>query len=177
MAKKNYGMTEDQVLILRKHYVYDNETGNLLPLKADCCTHLRMLRKSIGGKPQSNGYRYIVVGSHKMRPLYHRVVWALANGAIPPGMEIDHIDGNRDNNRIENLRMVTCSGNNENRRTPQTNNKLQLLGASLERRTGRYVATIRHDGKKVHIGTFSTPEEAHCAYIETKRRLHACCTL
>lgn len=53
--------------------------------------------------------------------LAHRIIWQLVHGAIPGGMQIDHIDGNRLNNRIENLRLVTHTLNMRNKATGKDN--------------------------------------------------------
>lgn len=60
----------------------------------------------------ADGYVLIMVGGKQVRE--HRFVWEQAYGPIPPGVEIDHINGVRDDNRIENLRLVTHAQNNRN---------------------------------------------------------------
>lgn len=61
-----------------------------------------------------NGYKIVNVGKMK---LAHRVVWEAFNGEIPQGMEIDHINTDRGDNRLENLRMVSHKENCNNPRT------------------------------------------------------------
>jgi hypothetical protein len=58
-----------------------------------------------------DGYNIISVKGKQWRE--HRYVWTLSNGDIPKGMEIDHINGKRDDNRIENLQMLTKKQNNQ----------------------------------------------------------------
>ncbi len=107
----------------------------------------------------------------------HRIAWLLCYGKWPEG-QIDHINGDKSDNRIANLRDVPQRTNGENRRTPLANNKVGFLGVSVNKSNpGRYLAQIQIAGKNVHIGYFKTPEEAHEAYIETKRRRHAGCTI
>jgi hypothetical protein len=122
---------------------------------------------------RSDGYLGVKI---KKRPfLAHRVIWALVHGAWPEGI-LDHINCKRDDNRIENLREVSHAGNVENRRRHQSNNKLRLMGVSAHP-DGRFRARIRANGKTHHIGLFKTPIDAHIAYIEAKRRLHAHCSM
>jgi hypothetical protein len=105
----------------------------------------------------------------------HRVVWALHRGCWPRD-QIDHINGVRSDNRIENLREADNSMNAENKRGPQANNRCGLLGV-WPRPAGRYAAQIESHGRAHWLGTFDTPEEAHQAYLTAKRQLHAGNTL
>lgn len=77
--------------LLRSIFTYDNQTGFLL-------------RDGKTGSPDKRGYRYISI--KKKLYLAHRLIWVYLNGSIPEGMEIDHIDGQPHNNRIENLRLA-----------------------------------------------------------------------
>lgn len=67
--------------------------------------------KNVGFK-NGKGYRYVYVEDRKI-PL-HRFIWEAFNGEIPEGMEIDHINTIRDDNRLCNLRMVSSSQNKRN---------------------------------------------------------------
>lgn len=86
------------------------------------------------GFTNKHGYRYIQIGSKRIGE--HRFVWEAFNGEIPEGMEIDHINTNRADNRLENLRLVTIS---ENRRNPLTiehykqSNKGKWKGTLMQR--------------------------------------------
>ena len=57
----------------------------------------------------------------------HRIIWEMVNGPIPKGMQIDHIDGNRRNNAITNLRLATPMQNTQNRKVSKIS-KSQLKG-------------------------------------------------
>lgn len=116
-----------------------------------------------------NKQGYLVVSAHGVRLLAHRVAFAISYGEWPIGL-IDHIDGNRLNNRLLNLRDVTPSENNQNQRRAHGNSASGLLGVSPQR--GRWKAEIKVDGKKVWLGAFGTAEEAHQSYMNAKRRLH-----
>lgn len=106
----------------------------------------------------------------------HRLAWLYVHGAWPSKL-IDHINGNRSDNRIQNLRDVEPSVNAQNIRQAFKTNASGVLGASLFKRTGRYVAMIRIDGKKRYLGYFDTAEEAHAAYLAAKRKHHQGCTI
>ena len=106
----------------------------------------------------------------------------------PTGYEIDHIDGNSMNNRIENLRVVPARLNRQNLHTATRKSKTGFLGVVKNKScvTRPYRAQITNcvegaDGrlvyKKIHLGMYATPEAAHQAYLEAKRRLHPGCTL
>lgn len=102
----------------------------------------------------------------------HRLAWLYINGSFPSGV-IDHIDGNPLNNRICNLRDVTRRVNQENqRRAPSSNKTTGLLGATLHKPTGKFMAKIQVNREQIYIGLFDTPMGAHTAYINAKRELH-----
>lgn len=121
------------------------------------------------------GYRRASI-DRKRYPL-HRVAWLIHYGTWPKE-QIDHINGNRSDNRISNLREATHDENCENQHQAQSDNRTTgLLGASFDRRRRVFRASIMVK-KVVHrLGTFKTAEAAHQAYLEAKRRLHAFNTL
>lgn len=99
----------------------------------------------------------------------HRLAWLHVHGEWPVG-QIDHINGDPGNNALANLRDVSQSVNLQNQRRARSHNTSGFMGVS---RNGEgWMARIVVDGKMHHIGTFETPEFAHIAYLETKRRLH-----
>lgn len=102
-----------------------------------------------------DGYLWGKLNGHRLTA--HRVAWTLHHGAWPEG-EIDHINGVRNDNRIENLRLVDAHTNCLNQRI-RSDNKSGYHGVR-ENRAGRWEASITHRGKRRHIGTFETVEEA-----------------
>lgn len=98
----------------------------------------------------------------------HRLAWLYTHG-VWPAKEIDHINGNRADNRIINLREATSAGNKQNAHKPR--GSTGLLGVS-KRKNGTFEAKIGIGGRVLHIGTFSTADEAHSAYVERKRQIH-----
>lgn len=125
------------------------------------------------GSLAHGGYLHCMLdGKHY---LIHRLVFLYFNGYLPEN--VDHINGNRADNRIENLRAVTKKGNQQNMRKAFSTSKSGLLGAFLSGKTNKWFSCICTAGKRVHLGTFNSPEEAHEAYIKAKRELHKTCTI
>ena len=81
---------------------------------------------------------------------------------------IDHRDGNSTNNRWSNLRRATPSQNNANRRRPRHNTS-GYKGVYF--RWGFWRACIKRNGRRIYLGVFATPEEAHAAYVAAARKL------
>lgn len=119
---------------------------------------------------------YVTVTIKRTTYMAHRLVWAMFN-EDPGQLEVDHIDCVRSNNRIENLRLTTRSGNNQNQRCAHPSNSCGFLGVSFHKATGKFNARIQHKGRLLHLGLFDTPEAAHTAYVSRKRQLHSTCTL
>lgn len=78
--------------------------------------------------------------------------------------EVDHINGDKLDNRRSNLRYVTRSQNNMNKPI-QTNNTSGFKGVHQLKSTGKFQAYIKKDGKRIHLGTYSTALDAARAYV------------
>jgi hypothetical protein len=111
------------------------------------------------------GYRdyrgYIFISVKDKRFLAHRLAWCYVYGEFPKD-DIDHINCDRSDNRIENLRPATKTQNLANQ--PRTRGEVNYKGVSLDKRNGRFLSRIRVNNKSFHIGSFDTAEEAHAAY-------------
>lgn len=153
---------------LKEVLEYNPENGRL---------HWKVKRSNIpigtpaGARDRGKYMRLRVDGRFYMA---HRLVWLMFHGEWPK-YQIDHINGDKVDNRIENLRDVPGGMNMENLRAPLRRNKCGFLGVYKSK--NRYRADLTVKGKTKHIGSFKTPEEAHAAYIEAKRKLHAGCTI
>lgn len=115
----------------------------------------------------SKGYavRGESIGEGLSRKLYlHRLV-----AGAQVGVMVDHVDGNRLNNRRANLRIVSAVENARNRR-PQSNATSRYKGVSFRSDRGTWLAAIRIHGKLKKLGTFRTEAEAAMAYDNAARR-------
>ena len=112
------------------------------------------------GYKHHKGYIYIEIDGKQYSA--HRLAWIYMNGNIPE-KSIDHINRNRADNRIENLRLAE---NGQNRANSKSTSKSGYKGVVVKSwlKEKPYVAQIRHNGKQTHIGCYSTPEEAHEQY-------------
>ncbi len=122
--------------------------------------------KRAGGAKERRhtSYRVIVIN---LRPYYaHRLAWFWMTGTWPS--EVDHRDGDGSNNAWENLREVTRSQNNANRRHLQN-----ATGYPGVRRlpNGRFRARVQYGGKARHLGCFDTADEAHRVRAAAARQL------
>jgi hypothetical protein len=124
---------------------------------------------SLAGSVGLHGYLTIRLGRKQIRA--HRLAWFLAYGAWPTG-EIDHINCNRLDNRLENLRVVDRAGNSQNRRSAHKDSSHGFLGAAWNPQHKRWQAKIVANKVRHHLGYFDTAEAAHEAYMAAKRRLH-----
>lgn len=121
---------------------------------------------------------YVVVQQGDDEVYEHRLVWQAAHGAIPNAQHIDHINGVKHDNRLENLRLASSAENQQNRRAAQKNNKSSgLLGAYFHKASGKWASRIRAYGVDHNLGYHATAQAAHAVYLEAKRRLHPFGTL
>jgi hypothetical protein len=148
---------------LARHISYDPETGIFTRLVAS--SHAKP--GPINGRLNRKGYLEFWILGKLVRS--HRLAFFIMLGRWPE-KQIDHIDGDKANNRWANLRDVDNKTNCENKKVSYKNNTHGFLGIS--RRGRKWEARIRCDGKLRYLGVFPTPELAHAAYIEAKKILH-----
>lgn len=125
------------------------------------------------GARMSHGYRSIGIDGRDYTA--HRLAWLYVHGEWPAAY-IDHINGDRADNRISNLRDVSQSVNMQNVYAPKSNNKSGFRGVSWHKQRSKFAARIKVDGKYRSLGLFESPEKAAAAYIAAKRELHEGCT-
>lgn len=144
---------------LRELLSYDPLTGDFVWVKMPSPFTFRVKVGDVAGcRNKSNGYWHIGIDGHLYRS--HRLAWLYMRG-VWPSDQLDHIDMDKANNRLANLREATHSQNLGNRRT-YANNKLGIKGVS--RKSKGFHAQIRIDGKKLCLGQHATPELASDAY-------------
>jgi hypothetical protein len=111
---------------------------------------------------KSDGYIHIKINGESY--VAHRIIWVLHYGEIPSGLQIDHINGDRADNRIENLRLATHTENSRNQKINK-DNSCGLKGVSFNKSREKYSSQIQVNGKQKFLGYFTCPEDAHRAYI------------
>lgn len=138
---------------LERAYSYDPVTGHFT-------------RRHAGGGKQAGtvvtGGRsrvYLCVSGKLVRS--SRAAWTLLNGPIPDGMEVDHINGDKRDDRASNLRLATHAQNLRNRAVHR-NNRTGVKGVTRYR--SGYLAMICVAGRRIYLGTFDTLESAARAY-------------
>lgn len=149
---------------LRQKIKYEPETG-LFTWRAAPSNVVKA--GSIAGGLMNRGYIFIKIDY--VAYLAHRLAWLYVTGKWPEN-DVDHKDGNRTNNRFNNLRDVARTLNVQNLRSPRKDNKSGFLGVSKD--GSGWKAQIQVNKQKRHIGQFTSPELAHAAYLKAKRELH-----
>lgn len=164
-------MTLDEEL--KNNLRYDCDTGLLWWKKRKSG---RRFSKPVGSTGNSNGYVQICFRfngkDHMLQG--HRVAWLLHYG-VWPVLKVDHIDRNRTNNKIVNLRQVTDLENAWNI-SLRVDNKTGYKGVNAYKDTGKFMATLQKDGKQLFLGYYKTAELAGEAYdkaVEHHRDAHA----
>lgn len=143
---------------------YDPETGvfTWLPRKHDPFFNLHFAGKRTG-RVRRYGYRYIGISDQEYAE--HRLAWLYVYGAWPSAC-VDHIDNNKCNNAISNLRNVSRAANSS--RPKRSKNP---LGKGVYRVGTRYKSSIAKGGAVYYLGLFATPEEARAAYLNKAQEL------
>lgn len=108
----------------------------------------------------------------------HCVIWLHHYGeSVPAGLEIDHVNRDGKDNRIENLRVTTNSGNKHNRSLMRSNKTSGVTGVCFGKSQGKWLAYIMVDNKNKHLGSFNTKEEAIAARREAEIKYRTCTSI
>lgn len=142
---------------------YDKETGEL----TWAVNRGKVKKGDIAGTTNPDGYRQIQI-EKRIIPS-HRIAWAIVHGEYPDNL-IDHINCDRLDNRLCNLRQANKSLNGLNRGKP-SNNTSGYKGVVFCKTTGRWRSRLKVDGKVVNIGRFNTKVEAAIAYMTKAKEL------
>lgn len=154
---------------LREIFGYDPETGALWFLDVRV-VGLRIVATSHAHR---DGYRIVRLPGTRRWLRAHRIVWKWMTGEDPVG-DVDHINGDKADNRWENLRLATRSQNMANRGSPRRRRSDLPKGVTYCPQTGRYRASLTVNYKTIRLGRHDTPEQAHAAYCtEVARRFGA----
>ena len=158
--KCSYANSEIGISTIEKEidkFVYCSETGSLRKM---VCGSLRLLKS----KDQDGYIRSAVNGKYFYA---HRLAWRLHFGYWPDGI-IDHINGDKTDNRINNLRVVTQKENQRNRFA--TTGASKFKGVTLHKKLNKWQAQLGKEGKTFYLGIFESQEEAAAAYDAAARQ-------
>lgn len=146
---------------VREMFRYDPDTGIMSWALAPSPWLSHMIGTRVGSiYKNSGGYRIVKIGYIPFK--VSRLIWFYVNGVWPEAF-VDHVNGDRDDDRLLNLREATCTQNNFNRSIKCTN-KLGVKGVSYDPVRQKYCAFISKDRKNKNLGRFDSLEEAKRAY-------------
>lgn len=144
---------------------YDKNTGRMVWIKP---TSTRVKVGDVVGSNDGRGYLQTSIDGQRYR--VHRLAWLWIYGVLPTN-HIDHIDRNRANNRITNLRDLPQALNNQNIGITNTNTS-GFLGVSWSKAMKKWEARISINNKGKVLGYFDRPEEASNTYQLAKKLHH-----
>lgn len=159
---------EVAVLYENDEITYDSETGvftrkvyrGMYPPAAS-----RIRKKPREFSENSNGYLTVSIKSKRL--YLHRIAAEFLYGKIPKNKMVDHVNGNRLDNRAANLRLANAS---ENATNSTSYGSSRYRGVHLDK--GMWAARLEHMGERHWLGRFPSEEEAHTAYMSLSKRLH-----
>lgn len=138
-------MREVPIQLVKECYNYNSLTG-MLTWKVNRYKRSPHIGKEVGGIGK-DGYSKLKLNGSMYRT--HRVIWALVHGVQPTG-EIDHINGNRLDNRLANLRVVDGQTNHMNVKHNRRNTS-GVQGVHWGQRESKWIASIHEKGKKLRL--------------------------
>ena len=118
-----------------------------------------------------NNKNYVVIEIKSKAYIAHRLAWFYVYGEWPKD-QIDHINGIRTDNRIKNLREATGFENQQNTKTKKSNTS-GFTGVNWSSKKNCYISRIMTRRVRIFLGYFDTAEEAHNAYLKSKKELHS----
>jgi hypothetical protein len=156
---------------LHELLIYDQTTGVFTRAKA---VNGRTKKGEIAGRKNADGY--VVISVDNVTHVAHRLAFLWVTGEHPSHeLQVDHINGKRDDNRWENLRLVTANENQHNRHHADIfhGRTSKRLGVCFkDRGRNRWEANIRVGGKLIYLGRYANEDEAANAYMKAKAYYH-----
>lgn len=164
--------------VLRQLLSYDPDTGKLFwkergPEWFPNGSQPESWNKRLAGAEaftalNADGYKTGSLFNRSLRA--HRVIWAMVSGGWPEGM-IDHANGDRTDNRLENLRLATNAQNQSNK-GPKRGSLSGLKGVTWDASKGKWRARISHGNRRACLGLHETAADAHRAYRSASKEYH-----
>lgn len=161
MRKPVNNVTYDQLV---SSVNYDEKTGLFIRASSKGGVAIG----SPAGGLHANGYIMMNISNRKV--LAHRMAWLWCYGFLPD-TEIDHVNGDRIDNRISNLRLVSRCENQMNVLRTKANTS-GIKGVCYNKLAGKWQANIQANNERYHLGLFATKEDAGTAYSEAEEKLH-----
>lgn len=127
----------------------------------------RAMKGNVAGTLAGCGYKTVSVGGVKYYA--HRLAWFIHYGEWPKH-QIDHINGERGDNRISNLRDVTNRENSKNKRL-RSDNTSGHIGVYWHKRANKWMASIKGDERQIHLGLYENKEDAISARVKAANSL------
>ena len=152
--------------LIKELLVYDEHTGRFT-WRINVGTRGRI--GSVAGSKDTIGYTGI--GLNGNRYLAHRLAWVYMYGEIPEGLQVDHINGDREDNRLVNLRLATPMQQTQNV-TKYKNNTSGYVGVHWDKSNNKWVSRVWVNYIMHYLGLFDSIEEAIDARVKAKNRLH-----
>ena len=150
--------------LLKETLSYDQETGLFTRLKRTSnCIKANVIACRLNNQ---NNYRQVDFMGETYQA--HRLAWFYVYGVFPSG-QIDHINRNKSDNRLVNLRDCSISENKQNSGLYKSN-KSGFKG--VFRKGNRYEAGIKVNNKRIYLGKFGSAELAYEAYVSAAKKLH-----
>lgn len=149
---------------LKELMTYDPETGEFRWIEDKYIGRSKNKRWPVAGCVNRK-LGYLVIRFDGKLYYAHRLAWLYMTGKWPKN-QIDHINGNKLDNRWSNIREATSAQNQMN---SPVKNKFGLKGIYKNKK--RFGVAIRHNNKRIYLGTYDTPEEAHEVYWEKAQEL------
>ncbi|HEC8969323.1 TPA: HNH endonuclease [Salmonella enterica subsp. enterica serovar Senftenberg] len=147
-------------------FEYNPDTGEL-KWKVSFSNRIKAGDKA-GSVKKDSGYIRLKLNGRSYQA--HRIAWQICHGEIPAGMEIDHINSVRNDNRISNLRLVTHLENVKNQKKHCTNVS-GVMGVSWNKKRQKWYAYIHADGKRKYLGYYDCMESAVARRRQAERHL------
>lgn len=165
---KKYGLKRDSVrnfvkILKNNNFVYTTDVYR--PMKG------RILELN----DNSNGYKFVNISvKNNIKQLYvHRIVCAAFIGEIPDGCNINHKDSIKDNNRLNNLEIVTFNSNSAHIYINK-NTSSKYPGVSFMKKAGKYRGHFSYRGKKYFCGHHDNEEDAFDAILKKSKENNIC---